>query len=280
MYYLPNNLPVDVDSIIDGMLDDSVTTDYFLDSKMGDVVASEVAHPPSDKERYFKIPRIHETSKEKWMKEFIRVLVDSEDKRLAKKLRSIFAESKYRGVMKHFEEMGDESWLGVWDQWSGDCAFERLDAWFDTLPFPVEVRWHGDDDCAICRAVREGGDEDELLEAFVEQSRINAEKNSYTNQNKDIPSVESQLNTLITEFDLDEKLSVHTIREWVLNEEGDPLQANRDYFEKWSTLFGMDFDDPRFQSVMDAFTDAWNYFPHTSLGGKSPRQLFEEETEN
>ena len=162
-------------------------------------------------------------------------------------------------------------------QWSGDCAFERLEAWFDTLPVPIETRVH-DDDCAICRAMREGADEGELIEAFAEQNAVNVRSRSYTEQNTDAAAVERQLAMLLTQYKLDGKLSVDMVRGWVLSEEGDPLVANKEYFAKWHAYFDMDFDDPKFESVMNVFTDAWNFFPHRSLGGKSPRDLYDEET--
>jgi len=276
MYYLPNDVAIDVDAVIEGMLDEANDVQYFLDSKTGDVVsAGEGRSAPTDTIRYFKIPKIHHTSKKRWMKEFIRELVYLEDKKLAGKLKELFEFTGVRGVCEFLEGYGD-SWLGAWEQWEGDSAFERLGDWFTTLPVPVEMKWHGDDDCAVCRAMREGVDEEELLEAFAEQNEQNSEKKlPYTEVNKSIAEVEQQLIDVIETHKLKKKLSVADVKAWVLNEKGDALQANREYMEKWMSLFAMDFGDPRFKKVMDAFTDAWNYFPHKSLGGKSPRQMLE-----
>ncbi len=276
MYYLPNNIAIDVDGIIDGMLDEDTRILYFLDGKTGDVVSGEEGkNVPSDNARYFPIPKVHSTSKEKWMKDFIREFVYMEDKKLAGKLKEVFDFAGVHGVCE-FLEKGDESWAGAWDQWQGDSTFDRLEDWFETLPLAIEEKWHGDDDCAVCRAMREGGDEDELLEAFVEQNEINNTTfMQYTDVARTIEEVEQNLATILTQYALTEQITVQEIKDWVWNESGDPMQANREYMGKWMKFFDLHFDNPDSKIVLDAFTDAWNYFPHKLLGGKSPRQMFE-----
>ncbi len=278
MYYLPNDIAIDVDGIIDGMLDEDTHVLYFLDGKTGDVVSGEVGKSiPTDTARYFQIPKVHGTSKEKWMKEFIREFVYTEDRKLAGKLKEVFDFGGVHAVCE-FLEAYDESWVTAWDEWRGDSTFERLEDWFATLPLTIEERWHGDDDCAVCRAMRDGADEDELLEAFMEQNELNDTISmQYTNVARTIEEVEQNLATILTQHGLTEQVTVQEIKEWVWNESGDPMQANRAYMGKWMQFFDLNFGNRDFKTVMDAFTDAWNYFPHQSLGGKSPRQMFESE---
>jgi hypothetical protein len=276
MYYLPNNTAIDVNGIIDGMLDEDMHILYFLDGKTGDVVSGEEGKSvPTDTARYFQIPKVHSTSKEKWMKEFIREFVYTQDKKLAGTLKEVFDFDGVDGVCTFLEEY-DESWIVAWDEWQGDCTFERLEDWFATLPLLIEEKWHGDDDCAICRAMRDGADEDQLLEAFMEQNELNdATRKQDTDVARTIEEVEQNLATILTKYALTEQVTVQEIKEWVWNESGDPMQANKEYMGRWMKFFDLHFDNPDFKMVMDAFTDAWNYFPHKLLGGKSPRQMFE-----
>ncbi|MCR4285270.1 MAG: hypothetical protein NUW00_00055 [Candidatus Kaiserbacteria bacterium] len=278
MFYLPNNVAIDVDGIIDGMLDGDINILYFLDGKTGDVVSGEDGKSlPTDNTRYFQIPKIHLTSKEKWMKDFIRGLVYIEDKKLAGKLKEVFDFSGVYGVCEFLEEH-DESWLVAWDEWQENSTFERLEVWFATLPLTIEAKWHGDDDCVICRAMREGADEEELLEAFAEQNELNNTTSvKYTDIAKTVEEVEQQLVAILTQYAPTKQITVQEVKKWVWDESGDPMRANKEYFEKWMMLFDLNFDDTDFKIIMDAFTDAWNYFPHKSLGGKSPRQMFESE---
>ena len=111
MYYLPNNSAIDIEGIVNGMLDETESIQYFLDLKTGDVVSGEVSQPPMDLTRYVRTPKIHNSSRQKWMKEFIREVVDPESKRLAETLRTIFRESDYPGVRAYLEDMKDDSWI-------------------------------------------------------------------------------------------------------------------------------------------------------------------------
>ena len=279
MYYLPNNIAIDVDGIIDGMVDDNTAVSYFFDSKTGDVVSAENGqNAPEDTIRYFPIPRIHHTSKEKWMKAFMREFLYGEDRRQVQKLKEIFEYTGVKGVCEYLEGY-DATLLDAWDEWEGDCAFERLDDWLVTLPIEIEARWHGDDDCAVCRAMRDGAKGDELLDAFTEQNESN-KIHGYavpSLDTKDVHSVEAMLDELIVEYKLEDRLSVEIVKEWILNETGDPMQANKEYIAKWDSFFDVSLSDYKYQMIMDAFTDAWNYFPHKSLGGKSPISMLEEE---
>lgn len=277
MYYLPNNIAIDIVGIIEGMIDDDTTVTYFFDSKTGDVVGIENGKSaPEDTTRYFGIPRIHSTSKEKWMKEFMREFLYGEDRRQVQKLKEIFEYTGVKGVCEYLEGY-DATLLDAWHEWEGDCAFERLDDWFLTLPVTIEERWHGDDDCAVCRAMRDGVEGDELLDAFAEQNESN-KIHGYAVpllDKKDIHTVEAILQRLIGEYKLEDRLSVEIVKEWILNESGDPMQANKEYIAKWDSFFDPSLSDYKYQIIMDAFTDAWNYFPHKSLGGKSPQEMLE-----
>lgn len=87
---------------------------------------------------------------------------------------------------------------------------------------------------------------------------------------KNRESIKNGLEGLIKEYHLEQKLSVDSIISWIAKEnEPNVMKANRDYQEKWLKYFihEEDIDNPN--KVLLTFTDAWNYFPHKSLGGLS-----------
>jgi hypothetical protein len=48
-------------------------------------------------------------------------------------------------------------------------------------------------------------------------------------------------------------------------------------FNKWWFQCFRKVDEKTFEELMNAFQDAWNSFPHSSLEGKSPQQVMQEE---
>jgi len=86
--------------------------------------------------------------------------------------------------------------------------------------------------------------------------------------------VEKELAELINKCELDNKLTVDMVKEWVLNEKGAPMAALHEFQDKFMDYFkNTDID---LNEVLQASTDAWNYFPHKTLGGKSPHDIVNE----
>ena len=64
------------------------------------------------------------------------------------------------------------------------------------------------------------------------------------------------------------------VKKWVYEESGDPLGASHKFQDKFFEYFdktGADINE-----ILQIATDAWNYFPHKTLGGKSPEQIIKE----
>lgn len=257
------------------MHDENTHFSYFLDTKTGDVVSAKEDTLLLDHIRYFKIPKIHHTSKEKWMKEFIRDFVYVEDKKLAKELKNRFEYTGLTGVRDYLEGYG-ELWLTAWDIWEEGATLLRLEEWLATLPVAVETKdWHGDD-CVICRTMQDGADEEDFLEAFVDQNEINAKGRhqlAQTNTDKTLKDIEDTLEGLLKKHGHEKELSVVLIKERILNASGSAMEANNKYLIWWTQFFEKEFEARQFEPIMQAFTDAWNYFPHKALGNKSPNDL-------
>ena len=86
--------------------------------------------------------------------------------------------------------------------------------------------------------------------------------------------VEKELKEFIERFLPAGKLSAEMVKKWVYEESGEPLEASHKYQDKFFKYFdgtGADVNE-----VLQIATDAWNYFPHKSLGDKSPYQMVEE----
>ncbi len=91
---------------------------------------------------------------------------------------------------------------------------------------------------------------------------------------KTLQQVEKELKEFINKFLPASKLSVEMVREWVYEENGAPLEASHKFQDKFFEYFektGADINE-----ILQIAMDAWNYFPHETLGGKSPYQITEE----
>ena len=91
---------------------------------------------------------------------------------------------------------------------------------------------------------------------------------------KIIQQVEGELREFIGRFLLADKLSVENVKEWVYKENGAPLEATHKFQAKFFEYFGETGAD--INEILQIATDAWNYFPHEILGGKSPHQIVKE----
>jgi len=97
-------------------------------------------------------------------------------------------------------------------------------------------------------------------------------------QKKTPKEVEKNLQKLLKEYRLDNKLSVKMIKNWILNDEGESaMDASNRFQKKWFKYFAHVKDIGEMNDILQYFVDAWNYFPHKSLGGKSPSDMMTEE---
>lgn len=54
------------------------------------------------------------------------------------------------------------------------------------------------------------------------------------------------------------------------------MQAAHDFEDKCMRYFPSNLDIKAMNEILKIFMEAWNNFPHHSLGGKSPNQMVEE----
>lgn len=97
---------------------------------------------------------------------------------------------------------------------------------------------------------------------------------------KTTKQVEDKLNALIEKYRIKEKIMVDEIKGWIWNAKGHAMEAVNQYHKKCFQLFPEPKDIDEMNDIMQAFTDAWNFFPHKELDGKSPNELFKEGMEN
>ena len=86
--------------------------------------------------------------------------------------------------------------------------------------------------------------------------------------------VEKELKEFIGKFLPTKKLAVEMVKKWVYEESGEPLEASHKFQNKFFEYF--DGSGADINEVLQVAMDAWNYFPHKSLGDKSPYQMVEE----
>lgn len=86
--------------------------------------------------------------------------------------------------------------------------------------------------------------------------------------------VEKELQALIGEFDLSDRLSVARIKKIIFNSNGEQLtDTMNEYYKKCFQYFPEQNDFEEMNRILQVLVDAWNYFPHKSLGGKSPKDM-------
>jgi len=90
---------------------------------------------------------------------------------------------------------------------------------------------------------------------------------------------EKALNKLFIKYDIQDKITVEVVKKWIWNATGQPMEAVNKYHEKCFRLFPEIEDVDELNNIMQTFTSAWNSFPHKELGGKSPSQLINQQTE-
>lgn len=175
MFYLPNDIAIDIEGAIEGMLDENQGNYYVLDLKTGDVgcLNKESCKKPDEK-RYFEISKVSEADKKKWMKEFITKLVNFEDEKFGKRLLAILDKNGLKNAMDILEQDKEKGgWIHGWAQWERDETFEIFENWLSILPVNIKNEFKGCDDCAICQAMKSGATGDELIKAFEEQNKKN-----------------------------------------------------------------------------------------------------------
>ena len=96
------------------------------------------------------------------------------------------------------------------------------------------------------------------------------------NADKTVKQVKDNLNSLIKKYHIQGKITVDEIKKWIWDAKGGVMEAVNKYHKKCFQLFQEPKDIDEMNTIMQIFTDAWNFFPHKELGGRAPNDLFKE----
>ena len=92
---------------------------------------------------------------------------------------------------------------------------------------------------------------------------------------------EQALQNLLGKHKLTGKLSVKTVKGWVYDSHHTGALGDfHIYQQKVLKHFSKTDDIDKLNQILQVFVDAWNCFPHRALKGKSPNQLFQENSSN
>ncbi len=81
--------------------------------------------------------------------------------------------------------------------------------------------------------------------------------------------IENKIEGLIKELNLESEISLEDIKEIILNEK----DGNKEFNYLVSVFVSKILDIKRANEVAQIVSDAWNTFPHKSLGGLSPQKI-------
>jgi len=88
-----------------------------------------------------------------------------------------------------------------------------------------------------------------------------------------IAQVEKKLQSMIKKYGLEKKITVEKIKKWIYSSGTNARDASNTFLAKCLQVFP-EFDDiDKMNGMLQVLSDAWNYFPHKSLGGKSPKDM-------
>lgn len=95
----------------------------------------------------------------------------------------------------------------------------------------------------------------------------------------DPAEVERRLEELIVKHK-SKNISVTDIKRRIFEAGSEDVMREINLFNKWwMQCFARQRDGSEFEVLIEAFQDAWNTFPHSSLEGKSPQDVMQEEME-
>ena len=96
------------------------------------------------------------------------------------------------------------------------------------------------------------------------------------NNGKNPKLVVKALNALFKRYNVQKKVSVEDIKKWVWKATGGAMEASNKFQKKCLNLFPPAEDIDEMNNIMQVFVDAWNFFPHKELNGKSPDEAYRE----
>ena len=83
--------------------------------------------------------------------------------------------------------------------------------------------------------------------------------------------IENEIIKLIKESNLEDKISLDEVKEIILNEK----DGNKEFNYLISMFVSRTHDINKANEVAQIISEAWNTFPHKSLGGLSPQEVIQ-----
>ena len=154
MYTLPNNAVIDADGVRKGINETDSSKESYLDIVTGQVATVETGKQKFDKKRYFKIPKVSNSKRMEWARNYVKDLMNPEDKLSVSLLKAL--DSKTGGFDKFFKIFEKTNEIYGWGQWEHDYLCDEMLDWFDTLPVEIKDEWDLDDDCPLCQLMKSG----------------------------------------------------------------------------------------------------------------------------
>jgi len=274
MYYL-NDKKIDFDRIVDLSLSDSGDR-WFLNIKTGKLKKN--LKKDSWDEDYYEVPKISSFERFDNLKEYAEEMMD--DTKAAERILFFLKKEDYNEAMKFMKESEDYKYYGF-QTWENMPAADFIFDWLSDLPVDFKEEWEYDCDCPICMATQEAEKQgrqmglSEIKEVFKEADDLQFLNDSWNKSNQKDKTVELVEKNLVDILE-DKKITLEEVKKRIYKEGKNmtPIEASMDFQKWWMTYFESDIEKGvSIKSIMDIFTDAWNYFPHKSLNGKSPNEM-------
>lgn len=184
MLLLQNGNQINQDALIQA-LDGKFDFACYLDVQTGRIGRLEaLGCSIADKSRHFLIPQVEDSTKLKWVPDFIEVMVPEYDPALADSLRFALKCPRPFFKFKGLIDAAGSEWIDSWEMWKGDPLDEEMWGWLETLPVDVEEKWEWFDDCPCCQMMKEAEEQgraptiQETKQAFRKASEQNPFANS------------------------------------------------------------------------------------------------------
>lgn len=173
MYVLPNKKQINTKKLEKAFRDSSPDKKFYLDAITGGIVLGgkikKIGGNIMDEVRFFEVPKLPEGKKLGWMNEFVDEMLWGDSPDLALKLKIALDKRSTQSFMNILSS--DESgWIHGWSQWESDYLWEEIIDWFCGLPIDIQDDMSElDDDCPLCRLMKEGNNSlEDLKKAFKE----------------------------------------------------------------------------------------------------------------
>jgi len=161
-----------MDKLEEAFSDFDLNRKYYLDAETGEVLTG-IQDNYKIGDRYFEAPKLPASTKLSWMREFVddMILFDCPD--LFYKLKEALTDENQAVRFMEILSSHESGWIHGWAQWEADHIYEEIENWFCSLPINIEDDMSElDDDCPLCRMMKEGVNDLETLKKGFRQANF------------------------------------------------------------------------------------------------------------